>query len=189
MPATGRFKYFLAFFVGLAAAIFYIVASLKLSVKVEGAGAALLFSAAAGVIICLLLAYDITCHKKVDNGKLHEERFSLILALMFPTFFGVQSVIDAFATLERRSEHEAIEWIAHTWGELGDCELSTFTVRLGQKERQLIFETDGKTFNRMILGTPTENFIRTDHGIYRFNNGIMTTTEEGFETKKFESCD
>lgn len=189
MPATGRVKYFIAFIVGLTAAVFYIVLSFRLNVKVEGAGAALLFSAAAGAIVCFFLAYDITCHNRRANGKLHEERFALVLALMFPTFFGVQSVIDTFANLERRAEQKTIEWIIRKWGENGDCELSTFAVRPGEKERQLIFETDGQSFTRMIIGTPTVTSIRTDHGIYRMRNGIMTTTEEGFETKKFETCD
>lgn len=190
MPATGRLKYFLALAAGLAAAIFYFLESMKLNTKVEGGAAALLFSAAAGAIICVCLAYDITCHTQAENGKLHEERFSLVLALMFPTFFGVQSVIDAFGILEQQARREAASWITRKWGELGDCEVSTFIVEFGENERQLIFKIDDdKTIRRIIVGVPTTANIQTDRGIYRLKNGIMTTTEDGFESKKFESCD
>lgn len=185
-------KYTFALVAGLAIAIFYVVVSLRLGAKVDGAAAALLFGAAAAIVICLSLAFDITRHTATENGKLHEERFSLVLALMFPTFFGVQSVVDSFGALRQTPQQKSVEWITHTWGEAGKCFRPwTFSVEDGEEDKEtvLFFEVDGGSYKHRIIGTPTPNVVETDLGTYTLQpDGYMTSTEEGFEGKKFKRC-
>jgi len=183
-------KYILALVAGLAAGGLYIYFSYKRLDRFEfdGEAAALLAVATAGVVICLLLSFEIARHPAQDLGELKEERGSLIFGLIFAIFLGVNTSLNYFSDLSGPSATEPASWIYRSWGEPGDCG-APLTIRRGANNRELVVESAGESEVRTIEGQPTGDSVETESGIYtRHEDGTMTSTVNGMHETRFTPC-
>lgn len=190
MPASARLnKYTVAAGLGVAAGTVYLYQAYvtlgDFKFPDGGAVAAGIF----GVAVCAAVIWDITA-PNVNLGILHDEKSSLIPALILTAYLSAGLVGSQFQILSAASRQNATKWILGTWTwGTSDSNCSPhITIERGNNDA-LTFILSSERHTRQVIDATPDRVITTDKGAYTLHpGGEMTTTEPGYERARLRRC-